>query len=314
MDCCPHTIGRRALLGSLGASALLLAGRGARAQDHDHTMEGMPGMGEAAPPVEAGTSTLYDEAVASAYPEAGFQSRIAVNGALLDLVANDVIVVEKFESLYAERGGLPAGLEHALHMPMDAPIHLTRGNASTWVNLLWPLGLANHLAINADSPIRRDLMNFASTGGWQLGREKNGGAYFDRFPILALSADQEARVLDLAESIFRPCCNNSAFFQDCNHGSAMYALMQLGVLQGLTAEQLYAEALAFNAFWFPDAYIKTAIYLKMVTGQDWASVEPRVIVGPKFSAGRPWGRKVEATMAAHPELIPAETARVNCGA
>lgn len=277
-------------------------------------MAGMDGM-EEAPPVEAGASTLYDEAVAAAYPEAGFRSRIAVNGTLLDLVANEVIVVEKFESLYAARGGLPAGLEHVLHMPTTEPIHLTRANAATWVNLLWPLGLANHLAINAGSPIRGDrLYNYASTGGWQLGREENGGAYFDRFPILALSQDQEAQVLKLAESIFRPCCNNSCFFQDCNHGSAMYALMQLGVAQGLTEEELYREALGFNAFWFPDAYIKTAMYLKMVTGQEWAAVEPRIIVGPKFSAGRPWARKVEAAMAAHPELIPAETERVNCGA
>ncbi len=36
-----------------------------------------------------------------------------------------------------------------------------------------------------------------------------------------------------------------------NHGSALRGLLQLGASQGLSEEELYREALAFNSFWFP---------------------------------------------------------------
>lgn len=302
-----QSIHRRSLLSGVLLAGALLAGVRATAQDS-------PAVGDEDPDgtLEGG---WWDEAVETVYPDSGFRSRIVLNDAVVRLVAHDVIVPEKLEALMASGGGWPEGLETVLTTPLAEPIRLTRETARVWVNLLWPLGLANHLGINAESPIRGDnLFGFASTGGWQLGREPNGGAYFDRFAILPLEDSQEARVRALADSIFRPCCNNSAFFQDCNHGSAMYGLIQLGVSQGLTDDELYQEARAFNAFWFPDAYIKTAIYLKLVAGVAWEDVPASVVVGPKFSAITPWRRKVQAFVASRPDLVPPQGQGVRCGA
>src|SRR3546814_19376416 len=91
--------------------------------------------------------------------------------------------------------------------------------------------------MNGDS-----LYNFASTGGWTLGKEQNGGAYFNKFRIVELTPEQVALVTQVAKSTYRPCCNNSTFFQDCNHGSALLGLLHLGASQGLTENELYQAA------------------------------------------------------------------------
>src|SRR3546814_2132150 len=76
------------------------------------------------------------------------------------------------------------------------------------------------MSANESSPMNGDsLYNFASTGGWTLGKEQNGGAYFNKFRIVELTPEQVALVTQVAKSTYRPCCNNSTFFQDCNHGS-----------------------------------------------------------------------------------------------
>jgi hypothetical protein len=209
---------------------------------------------------------------------------------------------------------LPPELLTAIDKPSDRPIRLTRENASHYVNLLWPVGLSNHLDANKESPLSgTGLPNFASTGGWTLGKEPNGGSYFNKFPIIEIKPEAEALAVRVAKSTFRPCCNNSTFFQDCNHGSALFGVLQLGAAQGLREEELYQEALAFNSFWFPDYYIKTALYLKVAGKTEWRGVDARAVMGPDFSAGGPWQQNVRAGLESFPDLIPAPTGGANCG-
>lgn len=220
---------------------------------------------------------LYDEAMRDAVPPDGFRSRIALGDSIVRLAAAGVIDQDQLAASYrTARGGdhaaadpaywlptpapvrdeLPAYLRRALHWPSAEPIHLTGDNAGHYLMLLWPLGLANFMAANETSPVngpQRDRL--ASTAGWTLGREPSGATYFNRFPIVPLTADQEATVVRVAQTIFRPCCNNSTFYQDCNHGSALLGLLELGVAQGLDEPSLYREALAFNAMWFPAKYV-----------------------------------------------------------
>ena len=40
-------------------------------------------------------------------------------------------------------------------------------------------------------------------------------------------------VISIAKNAYRSCCDNSTFFQDCNHGWALLGLLQLGAGQGL---------------------------------------------------------------------------------
>ncbi len=158
-----------------------------------------------------------------------------------------------------------------------------------------------------------DLFGFASTGGWNIGKEENGGAYFNKFKIVELTPEQEALVMKIAENSYRPCCDNSTFFQDCNHGSALLGLIQLGASQGLSEEELWREALAFNSFWFPDTYIVTGLYFKAVKNTDWKDVDPQLVMGKDYSSGS-GSYRVQSEVANIPNLVPQQQGGgANCG-
>lgn len=235
----------------------------------------------------------FAEAMATAVPSAGHASKVALGESIVRLVREGVIDPQKMEALYANRGGTPVELKEAMAGASRRPIVITRENAGVYVNLLWPVGLANRLSANSESPLNgRGLYRFASTGGWTLGKELNGGAYFNKFPIVELSAAEERLVLKVARHAFRPCCDNSTFFQDCNHGSALLGLLALGASQGLSEDQLFREALAFNAYWFPHQYAHTALYLKAVRGTEWRDADPRTVIGMALSSGSGWAANV----------------------
>lgn len=257
---------------------------------------------------------LIDEVTARVLPEQGFQSKVVLGDSVAKLVQNGVIDRDKFLAIYQDRGGLPDELKNILDTSSGKPILLTRENANYYVNLLWPLGLANYMASNKESPINgKSLFNFASTGGWDLGKEKNGGAYFNKLTIVELTPEQEALVTKIAQNTYRPCCNNSTFFQDCNHGSALLGLLQLGAAQGLSEEELYREALAFNSFWFPHNYIQTALYFKVVKNIAWENVNPKEVMGFDYSAIGPWSKNVQVELAKVPNLFPQQKNGASCG-
>src|SRR3546814_1298613 len=79
-------------------------------------------------------------------------------------------------------------------------------------------------------------------------------------------------------------------------------LLQLGASQGLTENELYQEALAFNTFWYPQIYVQTALYFKVVEGIDWADVDHRIVMGSRYSALGPWRTSVGARVARIPNL------------
>lgn len=266
-------------------------------------------------PDHAKSYPLYEEALKGVLPAGGFQSSISLVNSTVALVEYGVIDRGKFFDLYGFRGPLPSEFDNLLNAPANGKIVLTSANAGHYVNLLWPVGLSNYLAANAESPVNGDdLYDFASTGGWNLGKEENGGSYFNRFPIVDLRAEEEARVVSIAKSTFRPCCNNSTFFQDCNHGSALLGLLELGASQGLTDDELYREALAFNSFWFPSEYLRMALFFKVRRNTEWADVDPRTVLGFDYSAGGPWRQNVAAQIETIPDLIPPPSGSgVECG-
>ena len=255
---------------------------------------------------------LLEEMAANVLPAGGYQSRVVLGDSIIKLVREGVIEPKKLESVYAQRGGTPEELRDALSKVSYRPILLTRENAGVYVNLLWPLGLANQMAANKDSPLNGpSRASFASTGGWNLGRETNGGVYFNRFPIVRLTAHQEAVVAKVAHHVFRPCCDNSTFFQDCNHGSALLGLLALGAAQGLSEKELYREALAFNAFWFPTNYVHTALYFKAVRNIQWQDVDAQEVMGADFSSVSGWQTNVARELVRR-GLLP-EQGGANCG-
>lgn len=259
------------------------------------------------------SNPLFDEVTAKVLPEKGFQSKIVLGESILKLTDYGVIDREKLASIYEGRGEMPELIKNLLEQRADEPILLTKENANYYINFLWALGLSNYMRVNEESPVNgKSLFNFASTGGWSLGKEENGGAYFSKFRVVQLTIEQEQLVKRIAENTYRPCCNNSTFFQDCNHGSALLGLLELGAAQGLTEDELYREALAWNSFWFPHNYIQTALYFKAVKNVDWENVDPKVAMGKDFSTISGWDTNVQKELAAR-NLIPEVKGGAGCG-
>ncbi|MEO5326460.1 hypothetical protein PV773_24405 [Mesorhizobium sp. CC13] len=257
---------------------------------------------------------LFEEASAKVLPPNGYLSSIALKDSIVRLVRQGVLDQGKFLGLRQRAGKGPDKLADALSEPLNEPIHLTGENANDYVNLLWPIGLANHMEGNVTSPLFTvRLPSFSSTAGWTLGDHNEGSVYFNKFSIVEMTQAEEALAIRLAKSTFRPCCNNSTFFQDCNHGSALLGVLQLGASQGLSEADLYREALAFNSFWFPDYYVRTALYVKIVRRQEWEEVDPKEIMSEKFSAQGPWQQNVQTALETMPDLIPKPRKGANCG-
>lgn len=262
-------------------------------------------------------NALYNEVVAKVLPPEGFQTKIVFGDAIVKLVQNGVIDLEKFKQIYSERGISEEELA-ILTKPSNEPIKITAENAGFLVNLLWPLGLSNKTDFNENSPVNgKSLFNFASTGGWTLGKENNGGKYFNKFEIVKLTPEQEKIALKVAQNTYRPCCGNSTFFQDCNHGSALLGLIELGVAQGLSEKELYKVALQANSFWFPQTYIKTALYYKLVKGIDWEDVNAAEIMSFDYSSAPGWAKNIgqpfQEIVQKNPGLLPQKQGSAGCG-
>ncbi len=213
------------------------------------------------------------------------------------------------------RGRLPAWVEHLFVAPSASPIVFSVENAPYLLHLLWPLGLSMRAGFNQHSPIRTvRLPSFASTAGWTLGRASNGYVYFNQVDAVRLTHAQEATALEVATTTFRPCCDNSTFFQDCNHGSARLGLIELGASQGASLDHLYRVAQVANSFWFPSQYAMTAMYFTYFRQQPWRTVSPRCALGPNYSSASGWQRNVADALAQKKASgPPPQQASASCG-
>ncbi len=238
-------------------------------------------------------------------PPEGYQASVTFGDVIPKMVAAGVIDMQKLEDNYKDRGGIPQDMKELLSKSSQKPIRITKENSTWLITLLWPLGLTNKMAINEKSPVAgKDVGNFASTGGWTLGKAESGAEYFNKYSVLSLTPQQEQRVRKLADTIHRPCCNNSAFFQDCNHGSAALGLVELAVAQNIPDDEIYKTVLKFNSFWFPSNYTETALYFQKVKGQEWDDLDPKMILSKQYSSISGWMANVDIAARKTPGLLP----------
>jgi len=214
------------------------------------------------------------------------------------LVESGVINREKFDALYAERGGLNDDERALLESADNGDIRITPNNAAILLNVFWALGLGNSSEV-LDNGMMQDEQfggagGFASTGGWSLA---TGDAmdHYSRHRFMTLTADQHAMVKRVANGIYRPCCDNPTSFPDCNHGMAMLGLLELMASQGASEEQMYRTALDVNAYWFPDTYMTIAQYLES-RGTPWAKADPKTVLGKEYSSAS-GSRRISAEVA-----------------
>ncbi|MBI2048390.1 MAG: hypothetical protein HYT30_00465 [Parcubacteria group bacterium] len=159
----------------------------------------------------------------------------------------------------------------------------------TDLHLLWAFGLANKNPILETGPMMDPRYGgaerFASTGGWTL-TKGNVMDHYSAHQFVTLTAEQQVLVEKLAKNIYRPCCGNSTYFPDCNHGMAMLGLLELLAAKSVSENEMWQTALTANRLWFPDAYAAIDEYLKTI-GREASAPE---ILGPQYSSASGYQR------------------------
>ncbi|MDP2676783.1 MAG: hypothetical protein Q8O83_03805 [bacterium] len=205
------------------------------------------------------------------------------------MVEAGVIDADQFEELYANQGGLGGEARALLYEENNNMIVISRENAHTLLNLLWAFGLSNKNPILEEGPMidpryGGDAGNFASTGGWTLA-VGDAMDHYSAHSFAVLTEEQQRLVERVSQNIYRPCCGNSVYFPDCNHGMAMLGLLELMAAESVSEEEMYAVALQVNSYWFPDTYLTIATYFQM-RGVSWDEVDAKEVLGSAYSSAQ----------------------------
>ncbi|MEK7627069.1 MAG: hypothetical protein AAB397_00605 [Patescibacteria group bacterium] len=259
---------------------------------------------------------MADELFAEVLPEKGFIIPIKWGDVILKTVELGVIDLDKFTALYQSRGGLTEEQMDILTKQVDDYIVVNNENSNFLVNIFWALGLANKNPILAESPMitgNNSVFNFASTGGWTLGKDEKGGNYYNKYEIIKLTPEQQEIAQFVADGSYRPCCGNSTSFPDCNHGAALLGIIELGASQGLSREELFDVAVKFNSFWFPQNYLEIALYFKITENIDWENTNKEKIMSFDFSSASGWQKNVHSVLS-NLGVLPKIESGGSCGA
>ncbi len=239
---------------------------------------------------------------------------VSFGDSIVKMIQYGAIDKVKFLALYEGRGGLKDKEKDWLEKASDEKIVVTAANSGFILNLLWPLGISNKTNVLSEGPMgtqyAKDVGNFASTGGWSVGKEE-GGKLFNRFNLVSLTAEQEETVKEIAQNIYRPCCGNSTYFPDCNHGAAMLGFIELAVAQGMPKDEIYKKALVLNSYWFPQTYAEVAMYFRVKKSTSWDKVDPKEALGANYSSGQGYmaiNKELQAT-----GLLPEVKGGGGCG-
>jgi len=221
-------------------------------------------------------------------PEAGYSLPVTYGRLGPQLVESGVIDNAAVQNVMTANGDpLSEQQLEILTKGSDEKIVIAGENAHFLLNFFWAVGLANRNAIltegvmvqNSDGQIER----FASTGGWSLATKPIKEIYAS-LDLIALTPEQQARVVEVAAAVYRSCCNNPTLFPDCNHGMAMLGLLELMAAQGASTDEMFVAAKYVNAYWFPQQTLETAVYLKANQDLDFADADARIVVSKELSS------------------------------
>src|SRR3989344_277286 len=184
---------------------------------------------------------------------ASFSIPVKLGDLGIKMISVGIIDAKKFEELYKTRGGLTNETKELLYGAQNDSIKITSENSGIILNLLWALGLGNKNDILESGPMSQygDVGNFASTGGWILAKG-HAMEHYASHPFVILNEEQQELVERVSKNVYRPCCDNSTYFPDCNHGMAMLGLLELMASQGSSEKEMYDFAEKVNAVWFPE--------------------------------------------------------------
>ena len=217
-------------------------------------------------------------------PEEGYELPISwgnIGPLLLDIGVIDNSKFEKIMELSDEQ-------REILTKGGGKLITIDSENSRFVVNMLWALGLAQKSKVYEEGPMGKEYKdkagNFSSTGGWTLGK-LSATSYLGKYNIVDLSKDQQDKVAGIAKNVYRPCCGNSTWFPDCNHGMAALGAIELMVVEGVSEEEIYDNLLVLNSFWFPQNYLTVATHFAR-QGVDWENVDTKLVLGQEYSSAQ----------------------------
>lgn len=225
-------------------------------------------------------------------PEKGYEINIVYGDLGPKMLSSGVIDLEKFKTTY-EKNGQPLTQEQLsiLKEGSKRKIKITRENSYFLLNLFWAVGLANNNAILTEGEMaqygKEQIENFASTGGWTLSKD-NPMNYYSQSELVPLTKEQSDLVKTVASNIYRPCCNNSTAFPDCNHGMALLGVLELMAASGAREKEMYNAAKYFNAFWFPGNYYDLALYFKNKERKNYRDIDAKTVLSKEFSSASGW--------------------------
>ncbi|HEX7042046.1 MAG TPA: hypothetical protein VF189_02260 [Patescibacteria group bacterium] len=203
------------------------------------------------------------------------------------LLETGVIDKEKYKELFSQDPGDTKMMNYLTHGSKDH-MKISEANSNFMVNTLWALGLVNKNEILEKGAMKTygqgDPMQYASTGGWNLGT-KNTDKLYSSAQIITLTSEQQALVEKIASTIYRPCCGNPVSFPDCNHGMAVLGYIELAVKEGISENKIYKDVLALNSFWFPQQYVTLAAYFKQQK-TDWNKIDSKLALGNNYSSSQ----------------------------
>jgi hypothetical protein len=211
----------------------------------------------------------------------------------VQMVEAGVIDAPRFEALYEGLENISTQEKNLLYEHNNENVVITRENAGVLLNMFWAFGLANKNEILEEGPMTDEIYGgdpsrFASTGGWSLavGDPMN---HYAKHAFVSLTQAQQQKVESVAKGIYRPCCGNSTYFPDCNHGMAMLGLLQLLAAEGASEDEMFDVALRVNSYWFPETYMTLASYFEQ-KGTSWNEIDPRRALGTDYSSGSGYQR------------------------
>jgi hypothetical protein len=221
-------------------------------------------------------------------PKDGYTLPIAYGDLGPQLIESGIIDYDRFAAIYANAGNpLSAEQVEILKNGSDQEIVISTENAHFLLNYFWAVGLVNNNPILTQGPIVQNsegqVERFASTGGWTLANKPVTELYAS-LDLIRLTAEQQARVEEVAAAVYRPCCNNPTHFPDCNHGMAMLGILELMASQGATTDEMFEAAKYINAYWFPQQTLEVALYLKANHEIDFVDADAQLVVGSQLSS------------------------------
>src|SRR3989344_7581701 len=198
-----------------------------------------------------------------------------------------VIDFDKFNDVYKESNPLTDEQIKILKEGSSKEIKITKENSHFLLNFFCGVGLANKTKILDEGDMIKysegGAGNFASTGGWSLGKSE-AMEYYSNNLLIPLTEEQEELVLEVSSNIYRPCCGNPTSFPDCNHGIALLGVLELMASQGASEEEMYMAAKYINAFWFPSNYYDLANYFEAKEGKKFSEIDGKIILGRDYSS------------------------------